>query len=74
MFELVIGEIDMILGNLDEEKEFSDIVFNLWKEAGDRADARTRFDKLGEQLVQAKARYQDSTRLDNVLFHEEFEV
>lgn len=74
MFELVIGEIDMILGNLDEEKEFSDIVFNLWKEAGDRADARTRFDKLGEQLVQAKARYQDSTRLDNILFHEEFEV
>jgi SNF2 family DNA or RNA helicase len=30
MFELVIGEIDSILGNLDSEEEFSDIVLDIW--------------------------------------------
>ena len=33
MFELVIGEIDMILGNLDEEREFQDVVADLWAES-----------------------------------------
>lgn len=74
MFELVIGEIDMIVGNLDDEKEFSSIVFDLWKEATNHTEARARFDELGERLVRAKTQYQEATRLDEVLFHEDFEV
>ncbi len=38
MFELVIGEIDMILGNLDEEREFEDVVADLWAESADADD------------------------------------
>jgi hypothetical protein len=33
MFELVISEIDMILGNLDEEEEFEEVVTDLWTRA-----------------------------------------
>ena len=74
LFELVIGEIDMILGNLDEEREFGDIVFDLWKAARDQEDARAQFEKLGDDLVAARDRYRDSNRLDDALFREEFEV
>ncbi len=38
LFELVIGEIDMILGNLDEEREFQDVVADLWAESADLGD------------------------------------
>jgi SNF2 family DNA or RNA helicase len=74
LFELVIGEIDMILGNLDDGREFGDIVFDLWKTARDREDAQARFEKFGDQLVAARDRYRDSKRLDDALFREEFEV
>ena len=38
MFELVIGEVDMILGNLDDEREFQDVVADLWAESADTDD------------------------------------
>ena len=33
LFELVIGEVDMILGNLDDEGEFQDVVADPWAKA-----------------------------------------
>jgi superfamily II DNA or RNA helicase len=74
LFELVIGEIDMILGNLDEEREFGDVVFDLWRAARDAEDARDRFEQLGETLVAARDRYRETKRLDDTLFREDFEV
>ena len=38
LFELVIGEIDMILGNSDDDREFEDIVTDLWSESADHDD------------------------------------
>ena len=46
MFELVIGEVDMILGNLDEEREFEDVVADLWAESDDDDDF-ARLDRRG---------------------------
>ena len=54
MFELVIGEIDMILGNLDEEREFQDVVADLWAESADTDDFARRIDDLGDRLLEAK--------------------
>ena len=54
MFELVIGEIDMILGNLDEEREFEDVVADLWAESADLDDFRRRMEELGDRLLEAK--------------------
>ena len=44
LFELVIGEIDMILGNLEEEREFEDVVADLWAESDDMGDFRKRME------------------------------
>jgi len=74
LFELVVGEVDMILGHLDEERDFGDLVFELWRGARDRSEARSRFDELGERLKQAKTQYLETQALDQALFRDEFEA
>jgi SNF2 family DNA or RNA helicase len=72
LFELVIGEIDMILGNLDEEREFEDLVADLWAESNDMTDFRQRMENLGDRLLQAKAAYQEQQAHDNKIFGDRF--
>ncbi len=72
MFELVIGEIDVILGNLDEEQEFEDMVADLWVQAEGAAEFRTALDRLGDRLAAAKAAYLRQRMLDERLFGGQF--
>lgn len=72
MFELVIGEIDMILGNLDEEKEFEDVVANVWAQSRDDSDFRSALDRLGDQLLSAKETYLRQRAQEEKLFGEKF--
>jgi SNF2 family DNA or RNA helicase len=68
MFELVIGEIDMILGNLDDEREFQDVVADLWITSADGDDFARRIDELGERLLEAKRAYLAQRSHDDRLF------
>ena len=68
LFELVIGEIDMILGNLDEEREFQDVVADLWAESADQDDFASRMEDLGDRLLQAKRAYFEQRSYDDKLF------
>jgi SNF2 family DNA or RNA helicase len=72
LFELVIGEVDMILGNLDEEREFEDVVADLWGESNDLPDFRARMDELGARLVAAKEAYLRQRAHDDKLFGDRF--
>ena len=72
MFELVIGEIDMILGNLDDEREFQDVVADLWIDSADGDDFARRIDALGERLLEAKRAYLEQRRHDDRLFGNQF--
>ena len=74
LFELVVGEVDMILGNLEEEKDFDDVVFDLWRGAASHGEAEALFEELGEKLVRAKETYRASQKLDEALFSEDFEA
>jgi SNF2 family DNA or RNA helicase len=74
MFELVIGEIDTILGNLDSDADFSDIILNLWARSHTPAELEKHFDELGQQLLAAKARYEETKVLDEAIFGEDYEV
>ena len=49
MFELVVGEVGAILGGLEEEREFPDLVLEAWLEATEAARAEA-FDALGRRL------------------------
>jgi SNF2 family DNA or RNA helicase len=72
LFELVIGEIEMILGNLDEEREFEDIVLDVWLASADKDQFRTRMDELGNRLIEAKQTYLKQREYDDRLFGERF--
>jgi SNF2 family DNA or RNA helicase len=72
MFELVIGEIDMILGNLDQEQEFQEMVADLWIESGDETDFAARMEQLGDRLLAAKAAYLNQRAHDERLFGSRF--
>lgn len=68
MFELVIGELDMILGNIQDEEDFEDTVMDIWAGSASEAEARQAMDELGNRLVQAKAEYQTAQDYEDILF------
>jgi SNF2 family DNA or RNA helicase len=74
MFEMVVGEIEPLLGHLAEEREFDEIILDIWMRSQDHDEARARFDEFGQTLVQAKADYLDSKALDREIFGEDYEV
>jgi superfamily II DNA or RNA helicase len=58
MFELVVGEIDAILGRLgDDERDFQELVLELYARAEDPGAARAAFDDLAAQIVAARTDY-----------------
>lgn len=74
MFELVVGEIDSILGNLDGEEEFSDIVLDIWLRSTQKDELHENIENFAERILQARAEYQKTKELDEALFEQEFEV
>jgi SNF2 family DNA or RNA helicase len=71
MFELVVGEIGSILGEMDDDADFPQIVFNAWVEATNENRA-TAFDELGARIAQAKRKYLEVKALDDQLFADDF--
>ncbi|MEA1867936.1 MAG: SNF2-related protein [Thermodesulfobacteriota bacterium] len=74
MFELVVGEIDMILGRLKGEREFSDLVYELWVKHPDETERQKAFNALGSRLKRARTSHEKSKDLDEKLFQEDFGV
>ena len=74
MFELVVGEIDMILGRLQGEQEFSDLVYELWVKHPGEAERQNAFNALGSRMKRARTAYEKSKELDEKLFQEDFGV
>jgi len=72
IFELVIGEIEMILGRIEDEQEFSDLVYEIWTRNPDEAQRRKAFDLLGTRLQRARQVYEESKELDGKIFGEDF--
>ena len=67
MFELVVGELDLILGNLEARRPFEDLMMDIWvlRQAEER---RTALRRLGESLVRARGQYEQvKERNDAVL-------
>ncbi len=69
MFELVIGELDMILGNVEGAKSFEDLLRQAWQSSQDEVDLRDRIDEIGGILVRARRDY-DRVRESNALLDE----
>ena len=72
MFELVIGEMDMILGQLSDERDFEDLLVDIWMSARTDEELHAGFNQLGETLIQARQAHQKSQDYDEALFGEDF--
>jgi superfamily II DNA or RNA helicase len=74
MFELVVGDMNGILGNLSEEREFSEVILELWLHPGGPAEAEKGFAELEERLGAAKEEYLETNRVEEELFGEDLQV
>ncbi|MFZ5631609.1 MAG: DEAD/DEAH box helicase [Bacillota bacterium] len=70
MFQLVVGELDMILGNLNEKREFEDVIMDIWVRAADEGDLKRGMEELGRQILSAKEHYMTVRELDDRLLGE----
>jgi SNF2 family DNA or RNA helicase len=53
MFELVIGELDLILGNLKVGRQIDNEMMNLFVKGASQDEIKAKFDELGEKMKQA---------------------
>ena len=74
MFELVVGELGEILGNLEDERDFEHIVLDMWAGAPSDEQARRSIDELGQQLTEARGRLAAARDYDEALFGRDFEA
>lgn len=72
LFELVVGELDMILGNLDEEREFEELVRDLWLETEGQEQFAEQMEAFGERLLEAKESYLQQQAHDDSFFGDHF--
>jgi SNF2 family DNA or RNA helicase len=57
LFELVIGELDMILGRIDDDFDFESSIFDAFVTAADDHEFDQRLQELGVALAQARTEY-----------------
>ncbi len=57
LFELVVGELDMILGRVADELDFETLVFQQYVASRDDSEFATRLDGIGDELARARVAY-----------------
>jgi SNF2 family DNA or RNA helicase len=68
MFELVVGEIEEILGTWQPHGSFEDEVFRRWIESKDPRVRKRRFAELAQHLLYARRQYQEYKERQDLLF------
>jgi SNF2 family DNA or RNA helicase len=74
MFEMVIGEIDMVLGRVTGEQDFSDMIYDIWVSSNTEEKVEKGFSQLATRLKRAKTGYESTKALDEKLFGENYEL
>lgn len=72
MFELVIGEIDVILGRLDDETDFETLIMDVWTKSPDIKQFENEIAQLGEDLLAAKQKYSTLKNTEDKIFGDQF--
>lgn len=67
LFELVVGELDMILGRIEDDFDFEGSVFAAHVESADDEDFARRVDAFGDRLSEARHSYLESRAMTDEL-------
>ena len=70
LFELVVGELDLILGRLGEEKDLEETIMEMVGTSRSDAEMKQRLDQMGIQMQEAREQYERVKSLDDTLFGE----
>ena len=71
LFELVVGEVEEILGHWEPEGSFEDEVFKIWVESKDGESRDKNYAEFAARLAAARKRYQEEQDLQRALLPEE---
>lgn len=74
LFELVVGEMDMVLGQLSDERDLEERILDLYAESRSETEIEAGFDGIAEDLGRARGLYERSRELDEALFRRDFET
>jgi SNF2 family DNA or RNA helicase len=74
LFELVIGEVDLILGRALDEKEFDERIFEIYERAQTDEEVAEHFEGLADELAAARGHYEKVKAFDEALFRRDFEA
>lgn len=74
LFELVAGEMEMILGHLDREHDFASLVMDTWVRSQTPEGEQRAFAELSDAITRAQAQYRRTAEIDRTLFSEDYEV
>jgi hypothetical protein len=74
LFELVVGEMDMVLGNLEDDRDLEERVIDLYARSKDDAELARGFDALAAELLAARGRYERTRAFDEALFGKDYEA
>ena len=72
LFELVVGETGLILGERFSSDEFAEEVFRRWRDSEGRVAESLA--ALGEDLAAARDAYDEVKKLDDTLFSKDYET
>ena len=72
LFELVVGETGLVLGERFSADEFAEEVFRRWRESEGRVGESLQ--ALGDELATARAAYDQVKQLDETLFAKNYET
>ncbi len=67
LFELVVGELDLILGEMGEKRSFEDLVAQAWRTQRSGRGLAAAFEGIGQELDAARGRYADVRRASDAL-------
>jgi SNF2 family DNA or RNA helicase len=71
LFELVVGEVEEILGHWEPEGSFEDEVFKIWVENKDGETRSRKYAEFAARIAAARKRYQQEQELQKALLPED---
>ncbi len=74
LFELVVGEMDMVLGNMTDERDLEERIVALYASSRSDEDLAAGFDVIATELGAARGHYEQVKQLDEKLFGKDYET
>jgi SNF2 family DNA or RNA helicase len=72
LFELVVGEMDMVLGDLADERDLEERILSIYERSGSAPEVDAAWGTLAAELIAARGRYDRVKTLDEALFGEDY--